>query len=1020
MKEISLTPRDYQQKIFETAKDNNTLVVLPTGLGKTLIALMLSVERQKKFPGKKALMLAPTRPLVEQHFKSYQKNLPELFADLQLFTGEIPAKQRQKTFQTADIIFSTPQCVDGETIIFTEEGPIKISEFFKNFEFKEGKYKNGTGKFADIKSKVLGYDGKKISFVNASKAWKSSKKGLIEIKTELGNTLLCTKDHPLLTINSVGEINWKEATRLNVGDYVASIKEINLEEKSFDILKLMSNSDSLKLSEKLKIKQMVEQLKKNKIKTSKYSRYLHNAMPLKLFLELAEKAGLSYKSLLVTDNYGKSSPVKIPEQLSFKLAYILGAMLGDGHLGDRFLHGGEVVFSDLDRESVSNEFQNAVKDVFGVEMKKEKRKGLIAYNSAFTTVLSLFGIPKGRKAKIIQIPRFLFFADKDSVKGFIKGIFDTDGSASGYNVSVSSISKKFIEELKWLFLMIGIHGNIEKRKNNGTIQGRKVKGSEIFAFRFSGRHNLLKFLEISPDINKCKKLIETLKAAKRPETRSKEILPVPDLMKKIKKDNINKAEYYKFSCLSLDNLRKLSVNLDGKDSLKLKELLGLPIRWVKIKDKKTNHKIKEMYDLTIEKHHNFIANCLISHNCIANDLKAGLYTLQDVSLLIIDEAHRCLKNYDYTKVVEFYKHQTPLELQRILGLTASPGSETENVKEICKHLAVDEIEIRSRDSPDVKPYLQELEFEKVVVPFPPEFLEIKLLLKKIHDSKTDELRRRNLLFGPANKFALLKLQGKLGAIYTSSRDFNAMIGMSLTATAIKLSHALELLETQTLSGVNEYFNNLIEQANQKKSKAVQTLVKSPEFTLARTFLQNLITKKVEHPKIEETAVIVENQFKEKENSKIIIFTQFRETGVTLTRRLNEISGIRAKSFFGQAKKSGTGLSQKEQKAIIEQLNSGEINVLVATSIGEEGLDIAEVSTVIFYEPIPSAIRKIQRTGRTARLKPGKLIILVTKDTRDVINHYASTAREKKMYKTIEGVRADIKESNKIKTLDDFK
>ncbi|MFH1290551.1 MAG: DEAD/DEAH box helicase [Nanoarchaeota archaeon] len=404
--------------------------------------------------------------------------------------------------------------------------------------------------------------------------------------------------------------------------------------------------------------------------------------------------------------------------------------------------------------------------------------------------------------------------------------------------------------------------------------------------------------------------------------------------------------------------------------------------------------------------------------CIANDLRQNLYTAHEVSLLIIDEAHRCLKNYDYTKVVDFYKRQG--ENIRILGLTASPGSDSENVKEICKHLAVDEIEIRTRDSLDVKSYLQELEFEKVVVPFPTEFLEIKLLLKKIFDSQVEQLRKRSLLFGPANKIALLKLQGKLGARYTNAKDFNAMRGMSLTATAIKISHALELLETQTLSGVNEYFKSLIQQANQKKSKAVQNLIKSPEFNAANILLQELLTKRIEHPKIEETAVLVENQFKEKENSRIIIFTQFRETGTTLTRRLNQIPEVNAMAFFGQAKKNNTGLSQKEQKEIIEKLNQGEINVLVATSIGEEGLDIAEVSAVIFYEPIPSAIRKIQRTGRTARLKPGKLIILVTKDTRDVINHYASNAREKRMYKTLEGVKADIKENNKIKTLDDFK
>jgi Fanconi anemia group M protein len=111
---LSIQPRDYQQKIFDAAKEKNTLVVLPTGLGKTLIALMLTIERIKQFPGSKILFLAPTRPLVEQHFSYFTKNLPELFADLQLFTGEVPAQKRQKIWNTAEIIFSTPQCIAND------------------------------------------------------------------------------------------------------------------------------------------------------------------------------------------------------------------------------------------------------------------------------------------------------------------------------------------------------------------------------------------------------------------------------------------------------------------------------------------------------------------------------------------------------------------------------------------------------------------------------------------------------------------------------------------------------------------------------------------------------------------------------------------------------------------------------------------------------------------------------------------------------------------------------------------
>jgi Fanconi anemia group M protein len=110
----NINPREYQKKILETCIKKNCLIVLPTGMGKTLIALMLSIKRMEQFPGKKVLFLAPTKPLAEQHLTYFKKHLPELFGDMQLFTGKVKSKQRKKIWQTADIIFSTPQCVAND------------------------------------------------------------------------------------------------------------------------------------------------------------------------------------------------------------------------------------------------------------------------------------------------------------------------------------------------------------------------------------------------------------------------------------------------------------------------------------------------------------------------------------------------------------------------------------------------------------------------------------------------------------------------------------------------------------------------------------------------------------------------------------------------------------------------------------------------------------------------------------------------------------------------------------------
>ena len=397
--------------------------------------------------------------------------------------------------------------------------------------------------------------------------------------------------------------------------------------------------------------------------------------------------------------------------------------------------------------------------------------------------------------------------------------------------------------------------------------------------------------------------------------------------------------------------------------------------------------------------------------CVSNDITKNLYDLSEVCLLIEDEAHRCVKNYSYNFVAQKYKSQAMHP--KILGLTASPGSDISKIKTICKNLGVEEVELRSRESEDVKEYLQELEFEKVLVDFPPELEELRHVLKKLFERYVEELRTRKVLWGPASKIGLINLQKKImGTISRGSKNWNYFLGASACAQAIKIQHALELLETQTLASFDKYLKNLFNQARQKKSKGVVKLVSKPEFNFVYTNAIELLAKNFEHPKLAKLEEIMTNEKISNKKSKIIVFTQFRDTAATIAKKLNQLDGIKAKVFVGQAKKDGSGLNQKQQKKIIEDFSKGKINVLCATCIAEEGLDIPEVNAVIFYEPVPSAIRKIQRAGRTARLMKGKLIILVTKNTRDEAYYYISRAREKKMHSSIDSVKQGLANNKK--------
>ncbi|MEW6329628.1 MAG: helicase-related protein, partial [Candidatus Micrarchaeota archaeon] len=196
----------------------------------------------------------------------------------------------------------------------------------------------------------------------------------------------------------------------------------------------------------------------------------------------------------------------------------------------------------------------------------------------------------------------------------------------------------------------------------------------------------------------------------------------------------------------------------------------------------------------------------------------------------------------------------------------------------------------------------------------------------------------------------------------------------------------ELLETQGPGTFLEFFRRMGERVTQ--SKAVKTILNNKRIheILARA------EKLSEHPKLEKLRALVE----ERRGKMLIVFVQYRDQIRRVVDELNKIDGVRAVQFVGKRE----GVSQKLQKETIEKFRKGEFNVLVASSIGEEGLDIPSVDCVIFYEPIASEIRSIQRRGRAGRAKAGEVIVLITKGTRDEAYYWVAQKKEKRMRRIV--------------------
>jgi Fanconi anemia group M protein len=389
--------------------------------------------------------------------------------------------------------------------------------------------------------------------------------------------------------------------------------------------------------------------------------------------------------------------------------------------------------------------------------------------------------------------------------------------------------------------------------------------------------------------------------------------------------------------------------------------------------------------------------------CIKNDLENKILSLEDFSFVAFDEAQRCVKDYAYTYVAKKYMLQAKNPL--ILGLTASPGATYERIDEINKNLFIKAVEIRTELDKDVKQYVKPIKREWIYVDLPEEFKKIKFLIEEALKDNIYWLREHSYIkTSKLSKKELLLLQNKIGSrAMEGAKNYSLIWAMVKLAEAIKLEHALELLETQGSSSLFKYLKKL----ESSKKRTDQRLFKDPRIREALKITEEL-HEKIDHPKLEKLVYIVKDLVKENPRVKIIVFANYRAT-VDKINELLKNNGIKSEILIGQAIKEGKGLTQQQQIETIKKFASGEFNVLITSSIGEEGLDIAATNYAIFFEPVPSEIRAIQRRGRVGRQTAGKVIFLITKDTRDEAYYWAAFRKEKKM----KGILYDLKERKSL-------
>ncbi|MEM3851407.1 MAG: helicase-related protein [Methanomassiliicoccales archaeon] len=382
---------------------------------------------------------------------------------------------------------------------------------------------------------------------------------------------------------------------------------------------------------------------------------------------------------------------------------------------------------------------------------------------------------------------------------------------------------------------------------------------------------------------------------------------------------------------------------------------------------------------------------------IGNDIENGRYTLDGTSFCIFDEAHRAVGNYTYVDLAKKCREAGV----RVLALTASPGAKMEKVEEILDALGIESVEIRDREDTDVKPYVMEVTEAIERVELTHKMREMLSPVQQLLEEKVRSLQRMGFLrYRKAMQVSRKDLLSVRAALMGRKKGGYIFGAMHNSLVAMHSYHCAELLETQGVEPLRAYLHRLM---NQKKpSKADRSFLNDKRIGKLIEAVDSYTG--ISHPKLEKLLSLVRVQLETKKDSTVIVFTQYRDTIDTIIATLRG-AGITCEKFIGQSdREEGKGMSQKEQAMTIGAFSARKFNVLVASSIGEEGIDVPDVDLVIFYEPIPSEIRTIQRMGRTGRRSIGKVITLVAAATRDEAFHAVSHRRVAKMRRLVRRIR----------------
>ncbi|KAL5097684.1 hypothetical protein RYX36_002011 [Vicia faba] len=366
----------------------------------------------------------------------------------------------------------------------------------------------------------------------------------------------------------------------------------------------------------------------------------------------------------------------------------------------------------------------------------------------------------------------------------------------------------------------------------------------------------------------------------------------------------------------------------------------------------------------------------VTPQVLEKDIHSGKCLVKYLVCLVIDEAHRAMGNYSYCEAVR--ELMSVLVQLRILALTATPGSKQQIVQYVIDNLHISKLEHRNETDHDVMPCVHDRKIELIQVAMGQDAVEINNKFLEVIcpiATKLTNIGAINRDYRTLSLCVLLEMREKFCQGQMQDPSHNNYIDVEgYFGVLITLYYIHKLLSSHGIRPAYEMLERKL-----KQGFFAKYMSKNEGILKARQLMHQSLSHGASSPKLSKMLEVLPEHFKtnDPQNSRVIIFSNFRESVRDIMVAIGGIGDqIRATEFIGQSSgKTTKGQSQKVQQAVLKKFRSGAYNVIVATSIGEEGLDIMEVDLVISFDANISPLRMIQRMGRTGRKHDGRVVVL---------------------------------------------